>query len=110
MEGRDGKVSLERVARWFRTTKDRDVSTVPFARPLARSLSPLTHSLSPYCSLRSPAFGMGEEVGGGGADGWGVDASEVWRDQTCSIMLSLMWLQCASATTSFSSSLVFDRL
>ena len=26
-----------------------------------------------------------EEVGGGGADGWGVDASEVWRDQTCSI-------------------------
>ena len=86
------------------------LSSGPFARPPARSLAPLTHSLSPHCSLRSPALGMGEEVGGGGADGWGVDASEVWRDQTCSIMLSLMWLQCASATTSFSESIVFDRL
>ena len=39
----------------------------------------------------------------------GMDASEVWRDQTCSMMLSLMWLQCASATTSFSESIVVDR-
>ena len=50
---------------------------------------------------------LGEGAGKGVA--WGVDASEVWRDQTCSIMLSLMWLQCASATTSFSESIVVDR-
>merc|ERR1711989_100441 len=33
--------------------KNRDVSTGPFARPLARLLAPLTHSLAPDCSLRS---------------------------------------------------------
>ena len=31
------------------------LSTGPFARPLARSLAPLTHSLAPHCLLRSRA-------------------------------------------------------
>ena len=43
-------------ARRFRTANNRDVSTGPFARPLARSLAPLTHSLAPHSSLRSRAL------------------------------------------------------
>ena len=39
------------VAMWFKTTKNRDVSTGPLTRPFARLLAPLTHSLA-----RSAAF------------------------------------------------------
>ena len=42
-------------ALWSGTNKNRDVSTGPLARPLARSLAPLTHSLAPHCSLHSRA-------------------------------------------------------
>ena len=40
-------------ALWSGTSKNRDVSTGPLARPFARSLAPLTRSLAPDCSLRS---------------------------------------------------------
>jgi len=40
-------------ALWFRSAKNRDVSTGPLARPFARLLAPLTRSLAPDCSLRS---------------------------------------------------------
>ena len=41
------------VALWSGTNKNRDVSTGPLARPVARLLAPLTRSLAPDCSLRS---------------------------------------------------------
>ena len=41
------------VALWSGTSKNRDVSTGPLARPFACSLAPLTRSLAPDCSLRS---------------------------------------------------------
>ena len=44
---------MSRGALWFRSAKNRDVSTGPLARPFARSLAPLTRSLAPDCSLRS---------------------------------------------------------
>ena len=40
-------------AQWFRTAKNRDVSTGPPARAFACSLAPLTHLLAPPCSLHS---------------------------------------------------------
>ena len=42
-------------ALWSVTNKNRDVSTGPLARQLARSLAPLTHLLARHCSLRSRA-------------------------------------------------------
>ena len=43
-------------ARWFRTAKNRHISTALLARPFAYSLAPLTHLLAPHCLLhfRSP--------------------------------------------------------
>ena len=35
-------------ALWSGTNKNRDVSTRPLARPLARSLAPLTRSFAPH--------------------------------------------------------------
>ena len=45
----------EQNAHWFRTAKNRDVSTESLAHLFARLLAPLTHTLAPYCSLRSCA-------------------------------------------------------
>ena len=39
-------------AQWFRTAKNRDVSSGTLARPFACLLAPLTHLLAPHCSLR----------------------------------------------------------
>ena len=47
--------SLETIARWFRTAKNRDVGNGPLAPELARSLAPLTHLVAPHFSLRSRA-------------------------------------------------------
>ena len=43
-------------SRWFRTAKNRVVSTGPLTRPFARWLTPLTHLLTPLCSLCSCAW------------------------------------------------------
>ena len=40
-------------ALWSGSTKNRDVSTGPLARPFSCSLAPLTRLLAPDCSLRS---------------------------------------------------------
>ena len=37
----------KRATHWSGTNKNRDVSTGPLARPIARSLAPLTRSLTP---------------------------------------------------------------
>ena len=37
-------------ARWFKTSKNRDVSTGPLTRVFAHSLAPFTHSLALHCS------------------------------------------------------------
>ena len=49
----EGTELLQPTPLWFRSAKNRDVSTGPLARPFAHSLAPLTRSLAPDCSLHS---------------------------------------------------------
>ena len=46
----NGRITFS-VEWWFRTTKNRDVSTGPIAHPFARSLTPLTALLTPLRSF-----------------------------------------------------------
>ena len=38
-------------ALWFKTAKNRDISTGPLARPFVYSLAPLSHLLAPHRSI-----------------------------------------------------------
>ena len=46
----------EKIALWFRTALNRDVSNGQLACPIVRSLVPLTYLLAPHCSLCSRAL------------------------------------------------------
>ena len=49
------RLFLRGVAQWIRWAWNRDTSTGPLARPLARLLASLTNLFAPHCSLRPRA-------------------------------------------------------